>query len=81
MNLVVFCAVGAFAGWIAGQIMERRGFGILGNLVVGVLGALLGGFLFRHLGLTPKGLVGDLLMSVAGAVVLLFLVGLVRARK
>ena len=78
MDFLWFLLIGAIAGWLAGQIMKGRGFGLLGNIVVGVVGALLGGFLFRLLGISAGGTVGGLVMAVAGAVVLLFLIGLVK---
>ena len=51
MNLLAFLIVGVAAGWIAGNLLKGRGFGLVGNMVVGVVGAFLGGFLFRLLGL------------------------------
>lgn len=77
-NLLWFLLIGLIAGWLAGQIMKGRGFGLVGNLIVGVLGALLGGLLFDALGLSAYGLPGSLVMAVVGAVVLLFLIGLLR---
>ena len=78
MDIVLFLVIGAVAGWAAGKLMEGRGFGILGNLIVGVLGALAGGFLFRSLGITAGGIAGALVTALVGAVVLLFLVGLIK---
>ncbi|MGH9461465.1 MAG: GlsB/YeaQ/YmgE family stress response membrane protein [Vicinamibacteria bacterium] len=78
MNLIYSAIVGIMAGWLAGQIMKGRGFGLVGNLVVGVVGAVLGGWLFAALGLTAYGTVGSIIMAVAGACVLLFAVGLLK---
>jgi uncharacterized membrane protein YeaQ/YmgE (transglycosylase-associated protein family) len=78
MNLLWFLIIGAVAGWIAGQIMRGGGFGLLGNIVVGILGALLGGFLFGLLGLSSYGLVGSLVTATVGAVVLLWLLRLIK---
>lgn len=76
MEFVWFLIIGGVAGWLAGLFMKGRGFGILGNIVVGVIGALLGGFLFRLLGLSSDGsLIGALVVSFVGAVVLLVIVG------
>jgi uncharacterized membrane protein YeaQ/YmgE (transglycosylase-associated protein family) len=58
--------------------MKGRGFGLIGNLIVGVIGAFVGGFLFRILGLTAGGLIGSLVVAFVGAVVLLFIVGLMK---
>ena len=43
-SLIIFLAIGAVAGWLAGLIMKGGGFGLLGNIVVGIIGAVLGGF-------------------------------------
>ena len=78
MSFLYFAIVGIIAGWLAGQIMKGRGFGLIGNLVVGILGAMLGGWLFGFLGLQAYGFIGSILMAVFGAVVLLFLIGLIK---
>ncbi len=78
MNLVLFLLIGLAAGWLAGKIMKGRGFGLVGNLIVGVIGAFIGGYLFDLLDITMGGLVGELAMAVVGALVLLFIVGLVK---
>jgi uncharacterized membrane protein YeaQ/YmgE (transglycosylase-associated protein family) len=78
LELLWFVVIGIVAGWLAGQITKGSGFGLLGDLIVGVLGSLLGGFLFGLLGFGAYGLIARLLMAVVGAVVLLFLIRLVR---
>ena len=79
MNLVLFLVVGALAGWLAGQIMKGRGFGLLGNIVIGIVGAYIGGNLLGWLGMSMGGgLIGSLITAVIGAVVLLFIVGLIK---
>jgi len=78
LELLWFVVIGIVAGWLAGQITKGSGFGLLGDLIVGVLGSLLGGFLFGLLGFGAYGLIARLLMAVVGAVVLLFLFRLVR---
>ena len=77
MSLVWFLVIGALAGWLAGQVMKGKGFGLIGNIVVGIVGAVLGGHLFGWLGL-GGGLVGSLVTAVLGAIVLLFVVGLIK---
>jgi uncharacterized membrane protein YeaQ/YmgE (transglycosylase-associated protein family) len=72
-DLIYFLLIGLAAGWLAGKLMEGRSFGLLGNLVVGVVGAILGGFLFRLVGLLTIGLLGNLISATVGAIVLLFL--------
>lgn len=79
MELVYFLLIGAVAGWLAGKIMKGRGFGLLGNMIVGVIGGILGGVIFDFLNVKIGGdVVGPLVTSVAGAVVLLFVVGLLK---
>jgi len=76
MNIVGFLLVGLFAGWIASFIVEGHGLGPLGDMIVGVVGAFFGGFIFNSFGLTAYGFWGSLGMSVIGAVVFLFVIGL-----
>jgi uncharacterized membrane protein YeaQ/YmgE (transglycosylase-associated protein family) len=76
--LVIFLAIGAVAGWLAGTLMKGGGFGLLGNIIVGVIGALVGGLLFGFLGITATGLIGSIVTATVGAVLLLFLVGLMK---
>ena len=54
-SLLIFLAIGAVAGWLAGTIMKGGGFGLLGNMVVGIIGAVLGGFVFGLLGISAGG--------------------------
>jgi uncharacterized membrane protein YeaQ/YmgE (transglycosylase-associated protein family) len=78
-NLIWFLIIGAIAGWLAGLLMKGRGFGILGDIVVGIIGAVLGGWLFGVLGISAGGgLAGSLIVAFIGAVVLLFLVRLIK---
>ena len=80
-GLLWFLIIGAIAGWLAGQFMKGSGFGLLGDIVVGVIGAFLGGWLFGKLGIWPGGgLLGSLIVAFVGAIVLLFLVRLIRRR-
>lgn len=78
MNLIFFLLIGLVAGWLAGQLFKGHGFGMLGNLVVGVVGSFLGGFVFPLLGVHFSGIIGSLIMATAGAILLLFLLGLVK---
>ncbi len=79
MNLLWFLIVGLIAGWLAGLLVKGGGFGLIGDLVVGVIGAFLGGFLFSTLGVSAGGgLIGSIIVATIGAVVLLFLVRLIK---
>jgi uncharacterized membrane protein YeaQ/YmgE (transglycosylase-associated protein family) len=66
--------IGMLAGWLAGQIVKGRGMGVWIDLLVGIVGSVLGGWIFTLLGLGAYGPVGQLVMAVVGAVVLLLLV-------
>lgn len=79
MQLLWFLIVGVVAGWLAGQLVKGGGFGLVGDLAVGVVGAFIGGFLFRALGLAGGGgLIGSIVVATIGAVVLLFVVRLIK---
>jgi uncharacterized membrane protein YeaQ/YmgE (transglycosylase-associated protein family) len=74
-SILLFLLIGALAGWLAGLIVRGAGFGVIGNIIVGILGALIGGFIFRFFGLDPSyGFWGSLLTSTLGAVILLAIV-------
>lgn len=74
MDLIGFLLIGLIAGWIATQFMRGSSMGLAGNLVIGVIGAFVGGFLFRLIGLAAVGLIGKLITATVGAVVLLYVV-------
>ena len=77
-SIIIVLVIGAFAGWLAGNIMKGRGFGIIGNIVIGIIGALIGGYIFDLLGISAGGLLGSLITATLGAVALLFVVGLIK---
>ncbi|HWL19418.1 MAG TPA: GlsB/YeaQ/YmgE family stress response membrane protein [Bradyrhizobium sp.] len=78
-GLLVILFVGLVAGWLAGKIVRGTGFGILGDIVVGILGALVASLLFPKLGIRlGSGLVSEIVYSAIGAVILLLVVRLVR---
>ena len=72
--------IGILAGWIAGKIMRGSGFGLLGDLIVGVIGSLLGSFIFGLLGLGAYGLIGRLVVAIIGAIILLWLIRFIKRR-
>ncbi len=79
MSLLSFLIVGLVAGWLAGVLVKGGGFGLIGDLVVGVIGAFLGGWLFSTLGASAgSGLLGSIIVATVGAVVLLFIVRLIK---
>ena len=71
--LIWFLLIGLIAGWLAGQVMRGGGYGLVGDMIVGVIGAFLGGWLFSLLGIAAGGLIGSIITAFVGAVVLLLL--------
>jgi uncharacterized membrane protein YeaQ/YmgE (transglycosylase-associated protein family) len=79
MEFVWFILIGLVAGWLAGQLMKGGGFGVVGDIVVGIVGALLGGFLFTKLGVSAGGgLIGAIIVATIGAIVLIVLLRLIK---
>lgn len=76
-SLLIFLAIGAVAGWLAGQIVKGGGYGLLWNIILGIVGGIVGGWLFGVLGISAGGgLTGSLITAVVGAVALVFVAGL-----
>ncbi len=71
MNLLWFLLIGVAAGWLASQIMKGGGSGLVTDLIMGVIGSILGGFLFGMLGLSADGAIGSLVTATVGAIVLI----------
>ena len=78
-SIIIMLIVGAVAGWLAGQIVRGFGFGLLWNIVIGIVGAFIGVWLLTQLGFIPfSGFVGSIVNAVIGAVVLLVIVGFIK---
>ncbi len=77
-GIIWFLVVGLVAGWLAGRIMKGAGFGLVGDLVVGVLGAVLGGWLFGLAGIAAFGFIGSVVVALVGALVLLYVMRMVK---
>ena len=77
-SLIWFLLIGLVAGWVASMAMKEGRHGLLGYLIIGVIGALLGGWLFGVLGIHAGGLIGSIIVAFVGAVLLLFLLRLIR---
>ena len=78
-SIIVILFVGLVAGWLAGQIIRGTGFGIIGDILVGIAGALIASWLFPKLGIhLGSGLVSEIIYSAIGAIILLLVVRLVR---
>jgi uncharacterized membrane protein YeaQ/YmgE (transglycosylase-associated protein family) len=80
-GILVILFVGLIAGWLAGKVVRGTGFGLIGDLIVGIAGALVASLLFPRLGIhLGTGLVSEIIYSAIGAVVLLLVVRLLRGR-
>ncbi len=78
-QLLIWLLIGAVAGWLAGIIVKGGGFGLPGDIIVGIVGAFIGGWLFGQLGIfVGAGIIGVILSATIGAVVLLLIIKLVR---
>jgi len=78
-GLIWFLLIGLIAGWLAGKVMRGGGFGVIGDMIVGIIGALIGGWLFGVLGIgLGLGLIGSIITAFVGAVILLFVLRLIR---
>ncbi|MCC6007306.1 MAG: GlsB/YeaQ/YmgE family stress response membrane protein [Rhodobacteraceae bacterium] len=78
-NILIMALVGAVAGWLAGLIVAGRGFGLIGNIAVGIAGAFLAGLILPVLGLSAGGgIIATILHATLGAVILLALIGIVK---
>lgn len=77
-SIILFLIIGLVAGWLAGRIMKGKGYSLIGDLVVGVVGSFLGGWVFGQLGISAPGILGSLITALVGALILLFLIRLVK---
>jgi uncharacterized membrane protein YeaQ/YmgE (transglycosylase-associated protein family) len=78
-SLLVILLIGAIAGWLAGQIVQGTGYGLIGDIVIGIIGAFIASYLFPSLGIhLGVGIVGEIIAATIGAVILLVVMRLVR---
>lgn len=80
MNFFIFLLIGLIAGWLASIIMKGKGFGLILNLILGVVGAFIGGTVFGMLGIEFTGFFGALVSAVVGAIILIWVIGLFAKR-
>jgi uncharacterized membrane protein YeaQ/YmgE (transglycosylase-associated protein family) len=79
-SILVILFVGLVAGWLAGKVVRGTGFGIIGDVIVGIAGALIASLLFPRIGIhLGTGLLSEIIYSAIGAVILLLIVRLVRS--
>ena len=73
-GLIWAVLIGLIAGWLAGTVMKGRGYGVLMDIVLGIVGGMVGRFVFALLGLSSWNVIGSIIMSFVGAVILIWLV-------
>jgi uncharacterized membrane protein YeaQ/YmgE (transglycosylase-associated protein family) len=77
--ILIILLVGAIAGWLAGLIVRGTGFGLIGDIIIGIIGAFIAGWLFPRLGVhLMSGIIGSILNATIGAVILLLVIRLIR---
>ena len=80
VNLIIFLAIGALAGWVASQLMKGKSLGLLWNMIIGVVGSFLGSFLAGLLGLGGGNLIGQIAIAIGVSIVLLILIGFIKKK-
>ena len=79
--LLIFLVIGAIAGWLAGLIIKGSGFGLIGDIIIGVIGAFIAGFLVRHFEIYIQGIniyFNLLITAIIGAIILLIIIKLIK---
>jgi len=77
-NIIVFLVIGGLAGWCAGLITKGSGFGVPGNVIVGIVGAFLGATCFRLLGIVAYGFAGRFIFAIIGALLFIWLLRFIK---
>ncbi len=77
-DILFYTIIGVVAGWLAGVVMKERSLGLIGNLVVGIVGAIIGGYIFEFFGISTGGLFGSLISAIVGAIILLYIIQQIR---
>jgi len=75
IGILAFLAIGAFSGWLAGQIFKGRGFGLVWNIIIGIVGGILGGWLFGNF--FGESWLGGIITAVLGAIILLWIANMI----
>jgi uncharacterized membrane protein YeaQ/YmgE (transglycosylase-associated protein family) len=78
VSILVFLAIGAVAGWLAGLIFKGGGFGLIWNIIIGIVGGIIGGWLFG--GFFGEGIVGGIITAVIGAIILLWIASMINKK-
>ena len=78
--LIIWLIIGALAGWLAGMVVKGMGFGLVGNIIVGIVGAVVAGWLLPRIGISsaPPASYGDIINAAIGAIIVLVIVGFIK---
>jgi len=77
-NLIWWVVVGLIAGWLAGKVMKGGGYGVIMDIILGIAGAILGGWVFGLLGIHAGGIIGSIVVAFIGAVILVWITRLLK---
>jgi uncharacterized membrane protein YeaQ/YmgE (transglycosylase-associated protein family) len=78
-GIIAWLIIGAIAGWLAGMLLGRGGFGLIGDIIVGIIGAFLGGWLAGVLGLhLASGLISSIITATVGAIILILILRVIK---
>lgn len=82
MEIIIFLAIGAVAGWLAGLIFRGGGFGLLWNIIIGIVGGFIGGWLFGPFmaSVFGEGMIGGIVTAIVGAIILLWIASLIKKK-
>ena len=76
MNFIWFIVIGGIAGWLSGRVIKGSGFGVPGNIIVGIIGSIVGGWVFNFFNISTSGkTIGPFITAFCGALIVLFIVG------
>ena len=78
MNFLYFLLIGAISGWLAGQLWKGSGFGLIGDILLGIVGGIVGGWIASKFGIDEGDLLWEIIIAVCGAWILLFIISLIR---
>lgn len=80
LSIILFLVFGAVAGWLAGLLVKGGGFGLIGNIIIGIIGGFIGGWLMSLAHIQKAGLLWELIVAVIGAALLLFVISLFKKK-
>lgn len=80
LSIILYLLFGAVAGWLAGLLVKGGGFGLIGNIIIGIIGGFIGGWLMSLAHIQKAGLLWELIVAVIGAAVLLFVISLFKKK-